>query len=256
MAPFDRATSGTSESDWASCSWLHDAVEIDGPAPSRLTVLAAHPDDETLGAGGLIARTSQRGGDAHLIIASDGAASHPASPTCTPQEMALRRRDEARRAVATLSPHATVDFLDLPDGKLADHPADLDAALRSACPGGTQLAAPWAFDRHPDHAACAHAARRLIQQSERVDLIEFPIWAWHWGRPGEQFVTLDIQATTILRLALTDAQLVLKHRAIQHYASQIEPLSDAPGDEVVLDPETLRHFRRDTEYFLQIEPKP
>jgi LmbE family N-acetylglucosaminyl deacetylase len=254
MATFDGTSIGTDESDWSTCEWLRDAVDFGVPAHSRLVILAAHPDDETLGAGGLIAKATESGIEVHVIVASDGSASHPGSRTFAQPVLASRRRDEAAAAVATLAPDATVEFLELADGRLGEHAADLDEALREACFDSVLLAAPWAFDRHPDHAACAHAARRLIRHEAGAELAEFPIWAWHWGRPTARFVTLDDHTTAFCRLALTDEQRALKDRAIDCYVSQIKPLSGNPGDEALLDQATLRYFQRDAEYFFRIEP--
>jgi LmbE family N-acetylglucosaminyl deacetylase len=254
VTTFDASDLGTNEDDWSTCDWLREAVELAVPNHSRLVVLAAHPDDETLGAGGLIAKASESGIEIHVIVASDGAASHPGSPSVRPAELAELRRGEAAVAVATLAPGATVEFLDLPDGELAEHRADLDEALRGACFDSALLVAPWALDRHPDHEACARAARRLIAEDSDVELVEFPIWAWHWGRPSEQLVSLDEQASALCKLPLTGVQRALKDGAMQCYASQLRALSSAAGDEAVIDAATLRYFQRDAEYFFRIDP--
>jgi LmbE family N-acetylglucosaminyl deacetylase len=43
-----------------------------GEAPTRVLVVAAHPDDETLGAGGTIARHVERGDEVWVCLMSDG----------------------------------------------------------------------------------------------------------------------------------------------------------------------------------------
>jgi len=98
------------------------------PGRTRL-VLAAHPDDETLGAGGLIAASAANGARVEVIIATDGAASHPDSPTHTPDQLARQRREEATEAVARLDPQATLTFLGLPDGALRHCQRALEQAL-------------------------------------------------------------------------------------------------------------------------------
>ena len=49
------------------------------PPGSRLVVVAPHPDDEILGAGGLLAATARAGRDLLLVAVTDGQASHPGS---------------------------------------------------------------------------------------------------------------------------------------------------------------------------------
>ena len=77
-----------------------DRDEIVGAAP--LLVLAPHPDDESLGCGGLIAESCARGRDVHVAILTDGTGSHPSSPSYpAPRLRALRQR-EALAAVEAL----------------------------------------------------------------------------------------------------------------------------------------------------------
>src|SRR5688572_26068919 len=45
---------------------------MDLTARDRLLVVAPHPDDESLGAGGLIARAVARGAAVHVVLATDG----------------------------------------------------------------------------------------------------------------------------------------------------------------------------------------
>ncbi|WP_258374343.1 PIG-L deacetylase family protein [Curtobacterium sp. MCBD17_032] len=47
-------------------------------------MVAPHPDDETLGAGGLIAIAADRGLPVHVVLVSRGEGSHPESPTTRP----------------------------------------------------------------------------------------------------------------------------------------------------------------------------
>ncbi len=47
-------------------------------------VLAAHPDDESLGAGGFLAKLHAAGADIKVLLCTAGEASHPESPTTTP----------------------------------------------------------------------------------------------------------------------------------------------------------------------------
>jgi len=91
----------------------------------RLLVIAAHPDDETLGAGGLVQRVLDRGGSARVVIltAGDGfvravEGASPGKPARPAQYVAYgeRRIDEAESAVRELGRgRVRVDVLGFPD---------------------------------------------------------------------------------------------------------------------------------------------
>ena len=45
--------------------------------PMRMTVIAPHPDDEVIGAGGTLALHARQGDRVHVLVAFDGAAALP-----------------------------------------------------------------------------------------------------------------------------------------------------------------------------------
>jgi LmbE family N-acetylglucosaminyl deacetylase len=147
-----------------------------------------------------------------------------------------------------------VEFLELPDGDLAAHGDAIGAAVRAACWQDATLVSPWAYDRHPDHEACARAARTVAADQPGIDLLEFPIWAWHWGDPAVDLAHQDAQTTATRRLTLPAEARRQKQAAIACYPSQTEPLSAAYGDEAVLTQESLAYFARDCECFFLIDP--
>jgi LmbE family N-acetylglucosaminyl deacetylase len=253
MTAFDAQTAGTSETAWRRCEWLHDAREFEPPRATGLLVLVAHPDDETLGAGGLIGSVAETGVEVHVIVASDGAASHPNSPSHSPAQLAALRRGEVAQAVFALAPKATLDYLGLPDGDLGTHEDELRATLHGACHGQSLVLAPWAYDRHPDHEACARAARSVAAQEPALTLLEFPVWAWHWGDPAADPVDLDPAIAATRRFTLDVQCGARKRAAIACYPSQTASLSPEPGDEAVLTSATLEYFTRDYECFFQID---
>jgi LmbE family N-acetylglucosaminyl deacetylase len=96
---------------------------------TRLLVVAPHPDDETLGAGGLMQRVLAGGGDAAVVYLTNGdgypegvrVEDHIASPTARDYRgYGDKREREARAALSILHirpAHAT--FLGFPDGGLS-----------------------------------------------------------------------------------------------------------------------------------------
>lgn len=238
----DRA--GTPAHDWDAV--VRALPELVLPAGrSRVVVAGAHPDDETLGAGGLLHAAARDDRRVQVVTATAGEGSHPRSPTHPPAALAAMRRDELRAAIGALAPGADVRCLDLPDGDVATHEDAVVAALVETI--GTTgddvvLLAPWRGDGHPDHEAVGRAAALAASRTDAL-LLEYPVWAWHWGGPG----TLPPGAA---RLPLQPSDLAAKRRAVDAHASQVRPLSPAAGDEVMLGEDLLAHFDRPAEVFV------
>lgn len=255
---FSHLDHGVPESRWAALG-LHAVPAVSAPgAGATVLVVAAHPDDETLGAGGLIHAAAAAGATVRIVIASAGAASHPRSPTHTPERLARVRRAEAEHAAAALGA-PSVAVLDLPDGALGDHVPTLAAVLSATCPNPDLIVAPWVEDGHPDHAAASRAAE-LVAQASGAPLWQYPIWLWHWLDPADA-AAMDadspegpLPVRRLRQLPVGPAAAAAKETAIAAYASQHLPLSPAPGDEAVLAESMLAHFRRSFETFVVPAP--
>lgn len=239
---------GTPASTWSTTLAAHDIAELALPAaPGRLLVVGAHPDDETLGAGGLIHTAARAGWAVEVVSATAGEGSHPDSPTHPPARLAAVRRDELADAVARLAPAAGVTCLGLPDGSVADHEAELVAHLVTAI--GTDgpdvlICTTWRRDRHPDHEAVGRAAAVAADRTD-ARLLEYPVWLWHWGHDE------DVPWPDVRRFRLDDTTRAAKRSAVSAHASQVAPLSPERGDEVLLHEPMLAHFGRDHEVFAE-----
>ncbi|BAH75948.1 PIG-L deacetylase family protein [Solidesulfovibrio magneticus] len=102
-------------------------------ARDSVLVIAAHPDDETLGCGATIARLTASGQDVHVVFAATGAAArHDAAEIASEavaREVAALKAD-AGRAGAVLEV-ASQTFLDFPDNRLDTVPLmDLAQSLK------------------------------------------------------------------------------------------------------------------------------
>ncbi|GAA2236290.1 PIG-L family deacetylase [Herbiconiux moechotypicola] len=265
MVTFSHLDAGSPEASWERALSDHvpavPRLDIDGllSGGGRLVVVAAHPDDETLGAGGLIAHAARAGHDVTVVVATSGEASHPHSPTHTPAQLARLREIETVAALAELAPEASVEFCRVPDGRLKE-PAQLavlvdriDARLASASAGDENavIVSPWAGDGHPDHAAAAEAAAR-VATGRGVRHLAYPIWLWHWADPDDPRVPWEGMTSLVLDADTHEAKV----KALRMHLSQIAPLSDAAGDEVLLNSEMLRHFERDHELFVDASALP
>ncbi|MEZ0491094.1 PIG-L family deacetylase [Kineococcus sp. TBRC 1896] len=237
---------GTAETQWQRWPGLRDVAELDWSGTGHVLVVAAHPDDETLGAGGLIATAAARGLAVDVVVATDGEGSHPRSPTTTPQALAEVRAREVHDAVRALAPDARVHRLALPDGGVTAAVGTLAATVRALAGATTLLVAPWTADGHPDHDAAGAVAVQVAGETGATCLL-YPVWLWHWAHPGD--VRVPWQRGT--RLELDGSARRRKGVAMARHASQTTPLSARPGDEVLLPAGVLAHFERAVEFFLR-----
>jgi LmbE family N-acetylglucosaminyl deacetylase len=224
--------------------WNHgDPLSLDGVR--RLVVVAAHPDDESLGAGGLISTATRLGVRVQIVCATDGEGSHPDSPTRTPVDLAAQRVEEGVAAARILGVDA-VDRVGLPDGGVAGHQDALTRRLVEVVGDGREavLVAPWRRDGHPDHEAAGRAAAVAARRTG-ADLWEYPVWFWHWGLPD------DAPWSSLRRFELDEEATQGKRAAIRAHRSQVEQLSDLEGDETLLQPALLAHFVDGPERFLR-----
>lgn len=238
MVSFDHRDPGTSESEWTSWGgW--DAVPDWVPRGFvSALVISAHPDDETLGAGGLIQMLADEGVHLRFVLATDGEAAHPEAP----QKLSVQRRSEYRAALESLAPDASVNCLGLPDGGLRDARAALRTQLQTIRGGliaPVLIIAPWHGDGHRDHRIAGSVAAELANEHGDV-LLEYPIWLWHWGRPEVG----DAPWRAFVAHPLSDSRRAVKRRALEKFGSQVA------GINPILHERMLEHFARDRELFV------
>ena len=230
---FSHSDRGTDEREWAEV--LDAALTVhfaDLGELRRVVVVAPHPDDESLGAGGLIASCSAADIDVVVVVCTDGEAG--LRPGVADRSI---RTVELRDAVDELSVGRPVGVvrLGLPDGRLAAHRAEMLAALEELVRTADLVVAPWPGDGHPDHEAVGSVVRVAAAGQ---NLLEYPVWAWHWGRP-EVFADVDV-----VTVPISPSARRAKVAAIERHASQ------SAGDDPILNDRVLAHFRRDIEAFV------
>lgn len=206
---------------------------LDRIAPGTSLILAPHPDDESLGCGGLIAMASACGRPPVIVGVTDGTGSHPNSRSHPPPRLRVTREAELRDAAAILGVDARqVGFLRLPDTRAPSSGAEFDAAA-DAVAGLvrhhriTTIFASWRFDPHCDHTATAILGT-AVAKACGVRLAFYPVWGWLL--PPGQILPLDAIAGWRLDIA---AVLARKRQAIAAHRSQY-------GDLITDDPSGFR----------------
>jgi LmbE family N-acetylglucosaminyl deacetylase len=198
------------------------------PAAS-LMVLAPHPDDESLAAGGLIQRALGYGARVSVVFVSDGE-NNPWPQRVLERRAwigprqragwAARRRGEADAALHTLGVDAAhVHRLGWPDGGLTWMLLDGTAAMLATMRGlvererPTLLVLPDLADRHPDHSAIHVLMEMVFQTSPGLRKPDCLGYLLHGrSRPG-------VPRRAVF--ALADDERVRKRRAIEAHASQM-----------------------------------
>lgn len=197
-----------------------------------LLVAIPHPDDETLGCGGVLSLAAQRGIRVKPILITDGGASHPGSQDWPRTRVAARRRDEFLQALDVLGITTDPTFLDLPDaatgalgaGAIARAIEVLLEAFRTESPD--VVLTTWRREPHCDHRFAFELVRNAISLADsRPTLAEYMVWTPITGSPADQpapeetsSVFVDVSTT-----------LATKRHALRCHASQLgELISDDP----------------------------
>ena len=179
------------------------------PTLRNAVVLAAHPDDESMGCAGTIALLGRAGARVTVVFVhgwrtdtrrrSGGGGGGPAAAG-------------GGRGGVPLARCPRIRFWGLPDGSLTEHVEDLAAAAErlfaEVRPDGVLL--PWFLDDHPDHAAVAAALDRR-PPATTVELWGYEVWT---PLPANRIV--DVTAVVALKQGALghppDGRAGLRHR--------------------------------------------
>ena len=190
-------------------------------APRRLVVVAPHPDDEVLGAGGLLQCMDRVGVETLVVAVTDGEASHPGAGA---QGYNLPSVRAARRGLPSnawdVAPHL-FSGSGFPTGLWWIGLDDLTDALSCVLRPDDLCLTPWRSDGHADHDATG-TATRAAARTTGTSVLEYLVWTWHWTTPGSGVVPWG----QCRRLDLDRRQSARKRWATYAYASQIRPFAD------------------------------
>ncbi len=237
---------------------------MDSDDGQRVLILASHPDDETLAAGGLIQQATTAGAEVQVIFATDGD-NNPWPQRVIERRWRIgagdrarwgaRRRREAISALARLGvPADRAVFLHYPDQGLTalllsgDEKPVTALAREIGAWRPTLLVMPSEFDLHPDHSALALMARfalaRLNSDQRRFTTIQYLIHSPHPPPANRDWRILPLSPSeqrrkraAIIRYA---SQLVLSRRRFLAFAGDCERFM-AAADPVICDDDPLVH---------------
>ncbi len=224
------------------------SVDLDTITGGAALILAPHPDDESLGCGGLIAESCDRGQPPLLVILTDGTGSHPQSRAVPSQQLRTLREAETVAAAACLglTPDRIV-FLRLPDTAAPTAGPAFTAAVARLTGlirehGCRALLTSWRHDPHCDHEAAALLAGAAARQAGVMH------WAYPvWGRtlPPD----LEVGPCTGVSLDVKRWQAA-KRQAIHAHRSQWAGLITDDPTGFQMQPEFMTLFDTPSELFL------
>lgn len=150
-----------------------------------LLVVAPHPDDESLGCGGLLAWAAASGHSPRVLFITDGEQSHPGSLIYPPPRLGRLRQSEAREAGLALGlmPDA-LTFMSMPDAGMASLDETQRQTLFSrvrdwvALSEQAAVCIPARSDTHGDHIATHDLVKAALKDCSRVRLFAYPVWTW------------------------------------------------------------------------------
>ncbi len=190
--------------------------------PSIL-IVAPHPDDETLGCGGVLAKRTREGFEAAVVVVTDGCnlfrlSRWKISADPTPAEVSAMRKEETRRAVDILGgKREAIRFLDVEDGDLRRHiesaSEGVAGIIREVNPDEVYVTSE--HEGHPDHVAACAVVRSAMRKAHSQAALYRYIVALRSGLSlssvRETWVSVDIAE-----------QLETKRKAVNQFASHLK----------------------------------
>jgi LmbE family N-acetylglucosaminyl deacetylase len=226
------STVETSEETWRCL--LKDTPGWELPEKPTV-VMSPHPDDETLGAGGLIRVQTNRGVPVTMIAVTDGEAAYPNFPGLATTRIA--EQNAAAQALGVASDR--IVRLKIPDSKVSEFEHELAVNTADHLDADTLLIAPWTLDPHPDHEACGRAAVEAARVTGAI-VVFYIFWAWHRNLP-KSLIDLPLR-----RLEIPPNLQEARSSALACHLSQLE----RPGSDPILPEIFLAPARRSYEIFI------
>ena len=226
----------------------------------RILVIAPHPDDESIGTGGLLQRARQAGAEVRVIFCTSGddnpwpqraVERRVFISTSARLRWAGRRREEARAALRfLLGNDEAALFLNLPDQgvtRLLLHGGEQAiATLRAefAALRPTMIVLPSADDAHPDHSALNVLARFAF--SGALGGCRVLTYVVHRRGNSAPWPSLLLRLTSAevrdKRAAILchETQMALSRRRFTSYARHEEPYDPLPSAQAESDHHPVR----------------
>lgn len=228
----------------------------------QIVVFTPHPDDETLGCGGTIAKKLKEGYNVFVVFLTDGRNSLReigVSSNPSPFELKEIRREEAKRAAKVLGvPQKNLIFTDIEDGTLQRNEKIAQEIIAGALSNFPEsVFFPQEKEFHTDHRVTNHLVRDVIK---RLNFHPFQCkYAIAWQYPLNLIPRLpevmqDTIMNTLLRQDIVHVNisdfLSVKEAALKEYQSQLRILSPTQRKPVLRDSFVKIFLKNKEKFFL------
>ena len=151
-------------------------MNIEHLAMKRILVLSPHPDDESIGCGGVLHQHVKSGDQVHTLFLTSGErGGHGMSP-----ELTLQTRESEAQEAAEILGYRSLEFWRVPNGKLTS-----SASLAKRLTQKVKTFKPDIIyvthdkEQHPEHRAAARLVRKSLQsipKSKAPVVLMYEVW--------------------------------------------------------------------------------
>jgi N-acetylglucosamine malate deacetylase 1 len=149
---------------------------LEAPVGKRILALCPHPDDESIGAGGLLLAHRELAEIHLLCLCKGGGGGSLGDGKSNPNALAEVRRAEFQKTASVLRA-VSIQHLDYPDGEIRCSPKDVERLRSIVChirPDVVLL--PWFLDGHLDHRRANVLYARACADIEAT-VLGYEIWS-------------------------------------------------------------------------------
>ena len=135
----------------------------------KVLVVAPHPDDETIGLGGLLILYGEQ---IDLLVLTDGSKGNYKGSNLSKEQLSNTRKDELRKALS-FTKVANVYFLEIEDGEVVNYKTVISTFDFLQY---NYIFVPNRHESHIDHKYAFNYISRLIDRF-KTNLVEYEVWS-------------------------------------------------------------------------------
>ncbi len=218
-----------------------------------IIVFSPHPDDETFGCGGTIAKRLSEGYEVLVVLMTDGRHAYSKHfgiyTNPTPEELAKARKAEEKGAMSILGlKEKNLVFMDFEDGTLEQNREEAEREVIKILTERPpkEVYNIYEGDYHPDHRAASRIVKNVIKKAHITTIqYEYSI-SPRYGRLGMLTgLLLERIRHNVLYVDISDF-LPLKEKAMKEFRSQVSIMSERQIGPVIRN---LKRFMKNNETF-------